>query len=43
MESYVMKNPKTGEEITCYWYEALDLKQNGWIEIEYIPDYSYMY
>ncbi len=41
MESYVMKNPATGEKITCYWYEALTLKQRGWAEVEYIPDFDY--
>lgn len=42
MESYVMKNPQTGEEITCYWYESLTLQEQGWVEVGYTPDYSYM-
>ena len=41
METYVMQNLRTKEKITCYWYEALTLKQSGWVEIEYIPDFDY--
>lgn len=40
MESYVMQNPKTKEKIVCYWYEALIFRDQGWKEIEYIPDYN---
>jgi hypothetical protein len=41
METYVMKNVETNEKITCYWYEAMDLKEKGWVEVEYIPDFNY--
>jgi len=41
METYVMQNLRTKEKITCNWYKALTLKQNGWVEIDYIPDFDY--
>lgn len=41
METYVMQNAITKEKVTCYWYEALSLRQKGWIEVDYIPDFDY--